>query len=666
MIVISCGLISFHCFNKPMEPVAPKWDVNLTVPVSNKTYTLQDLVDKDTSMLHVGPGSQILLQTSAQGSPAYLGDRITMDPVTSTNSVQLGPFALEPIPPLTLPVSIPGLVAGQPLPPVSRLSLPALNGRITTFRQVTLKSGVVSLKIRNNLPAVLTIDSTVFLRDSAGVGVAGFVFSPGQIAPGTEGIAYADLAGKRLTSKLSLTNISVSEPGGGTVPAGSPAMATLEATALIGTSTVFTSVPVQTLVDNARLSMPLLDSARVSEVHIKSGALTVHLQSNVPMNMLFKIRFTQMFHPSGAPYTDSMYLSAGGIADRLINLGGLKIKSGNGELLSSLQVLSTVDLYEGSRGQQVQVKETDNVALRVSGTTMVIDSAVGIVRPTAVAIDQSIPLDLGDFSRKFNGQMQIPAANLTLDPETSIGLPVGLDLVLKAKNSQGREVTLAVPPTKGTGTLGTIDFLPGEVGNFLTQFSGKFPDSIRVVGRIVLNPDYDTTRAGTVGSHCSFAGLMKLSIPLNLSIGAGSLTDTVAFGDTTGDGNSDYQKNEKLFNGINSGLVHIDIENGLPMQVGFTVTLLDHERRPVLSLPQGVGDSLSIGSAVMSGGVVQAAVRSSRTIALSRDEVRRFEPAQFVRYAVSIATPGTQPVSFRATDYVRVRIWTQLSEQVNP
>ncbi len=522
------------------------------------------------------------------------------------------------------------------------------------------------LRVCRASPPQLTIDSTIILRDSAGTGVVAFVFSPAQIAPGTEAVAYADLAGKVLTSKLSLTNISVSEPGGGTVPAGSPAIATLEATNLIASSALFSSVPKQTLVDNATIMMPLLDSTRVSEVRIKSGALTIHLESNVPMNMLFKIRFTEMFQPSGAQYTDSMYLSAGGIADRLINLGGLKIKSSDGGFLSSLQVLSTVDLYEGSRGQQVQVKESDNVAVRVSGTTIVVDSAVGIVRPTAIAIDQSIPINLGDFSRKFQGQMQIPAANLTLDPKTTIGLPMELDLSLKGKNSQGRDVTLAVPLTKGSGTLGTIDFVPGDVGNFLTQFSGKFPDSIRVVGRIVLNPDYDTTRAGTVGSHCSFAGSVNLSIPLNLTIGPGSLRDTVAFGDTTGDGNSDYQKNEEFLNGINSGLVHIDIENGLPMQVGFTVTLLDHERRPVLTLPQGVGDSLCIGSAVVSGGVVQSAVRSSRTIALSRDEVRRFEPAQFVRYAVSIATPGTQPVSFRATDYVRVRIWTQLSEQVNP
>jgi hypothetical protein len=666
MFVVPCCLISFHCFNKPIEPVAPRWDVNLTVPVSNRTYTMQDLVDKDTNMLHVGPGSQIFLQTSAQGSPAYVGDRIVIDPVTSTNSAQLGPFALDPVPPQSLPVSIPGLVVGQPLPPVSRLSLPALIGRITTFRQVSLKSGVVSLRIRNNLPAVLTIDSTIILRDSAGVGVAAFRFSPAQIAPGTEAIAFADLAGKMLTSKVSLTNMSVSEPGGGTVPAGSPAVATLEATALLASSAVFSSVPRQTLVDNAKLLMPLMDSTRVSEVRIKSGALTIHLQSNVPMNMLFKIRFTQMFHPSGAPYTDSMYLSAGGIADRLINLGGLKIKSSDGGFLSSLQVLSTADLYEGSRGQQVQVRESDNVAVQVSGTTIVVDSAVGVVRPTAIAIDQSIAVNLGDFSRKFSGQMLIPAANLTLEPKTTIGLPMELDLALKAKNSQGRDVTLAVPVTKGNGNLGTIDFVPGDVGNFLSQFSGKFPDSIRVVGRIVLNPDYDTTQAGTVGSHCTFAGAVNLSIPLNLSIGAGSLRDTVAFGDTTGDGNSDYQKNQKLFNGINSGLVHIDIENGLPMQVGFTVTLLDHDRRPLLTIPQGVGDSLFIGSAAVSGGVVQSAVRSSRSIPLSRDEVQRFEPAQFVRYAVSIATPGTQPVSFRATDYVRVRIWTQLSEQVNP
>ena len=62
---IGLALGAFQCINKPMEPVMPNWDVDLAAPVANRTYTLGELVEKDTTLLTVSPGgTQLMFKTS--------------------------------------------------------------------------------------------------------------------------------------------------------------------------------------------------------------------------------------------------------------------------------------------------------------------------------------------------------------------------------------------------------------------------------------------------------------------------------------------------------------------------------------------------------------------------------------------------------------------------
>ena len=64
---IGLALGAFQCINKPMEPVMPNWDVDLAAPVANRTYTLGELVEKDTTLLTVSPGgTQLMLKTSVK------------------------------------------------------------------------------------------------------------------------------------------------------------------------------------------------------------------------------------------------------------------------------------------------------------------------------------------------------------------------------------------------------------------------------------------------------------------------------------------------------------------------------------------------------------------------------------------------------------------------
>jgi hypothetical protein len=347
-------------------------------------------------------------------------------------------------------------------------------------------------------------------------------------------------------------------------------------------------------------------------------------------------------------------------------LNGLRLKSTTGGFIDRLEATTSADLYEGSAGRPVTVSENDSVRVYLTTTTISVDTVIGVVKPTSFAVDQRVSLHLGDAASRLRGQMVIPSANLILIPLPGFTFPVQLNLVVKAGGPEGNQVILPVPVSKLGVPPAPIVFDPAEVGNFLTQVSGKFPDTLQLAGTITLNPDYDTTRVGAVGSRSTFGGSVNFSVPLTLSIVGGAFADTVAFGDTTGDGNSEYALNADLLNDINFGKVHLDVTNDLPLGVSVTLTLLDKGRNPLLTLPQTAGDSLSVLPANVLGGETVAPSLSTRLIQLSGDEVRLFGRSKYVRYGIALATPGTGTVTFRSDQFIRFRAWSEFSYQVHP
>jgi len=214
--------------------------------------------------------------------------------------------------------------------------------------------------------------------------------------------------------------------------------------------------------------------------------------------------------------------------------------------------------------------------------------------------------------------------------------------------------------------LSAIDFVPGDVGNFLTQVSGNIPDSLRVIGSVILNPDHDTTMPASIGRNSAFTGDVDLSLPMSLRIADGSFADTLVMGDTTGDGNPDHLLDPETMKSVNSGRMHVEIDNGLPMGVKVKLVLLDKARKPLLTVPQSEGDSVAIDAGIVANGDVQASTHTSRLIELKGTEVTQFNNAVYVHMSMGVTTPGTTAVNFRTTDNVHVRVWSEFSYRVNP
>ena len=391
----------------------------------------------------------------------------------------------------------------------------------------------------------------------------------------------------------------------------------------------------------------------------------MHIVSGVGMTTSLRLRLPELLRPSGVAFEQVLSIPARDSVSISIDMSRFRLHSQDGGYLHSLRAECTADIAAAA-GTAVTVRSTDHLSIRVSSSTVVADSAVAALQPTVIAIDETIGLNLGEFSRKFRGKINIPAANMVFTPRTSINIPMELNLRFEAKDSKGTVSFLDVPVTKGTLGLDQITFAAGDVGSFLSSVTGTLPDSLRVVGSIVINPDYDTTAAAGIGRNCSFAADVDLSVPMSLSIADGAFTDTLVLGDTTGDGNVDKRIDEKTLSDMNYGKLHVEIDNGTPLALKLKIGLMDRMRKMLLLVPQTEGDSIAITGGMVMNGDVYASTRSTFTIDLQNADIRQFNLADLVKVDLALATSGTDAVNFRTTDKVRVRVWTEFSYRVNP
>jgi hypothetical protein len=215
---------------------------------------------------------------------------------------------------------------------------------------------------------------------------------------------------------------------------------------------------------------------------------------------------------------------------------------------------------------------------------------------------------------------------------------------------------------------GAIAFDGAEVGAFLSKLSGRLPDSLQVSGKVLVNPPDCYSRgaagAGSVGRNSSFSGSVTLSIPMNLGISQATYRDTTGFG-VTEDGGGKKPGQSELAN-VNGAKLFVEVQNGLPAQVGVRVYLLDAMHRRLLTLPQS-GQSLQVNAAAVDAqGIAAMPGTSTLTINLSHAEAQLYIPAEYVEYELDLATAsGGSPAVFLTSDAVRVRVWTQCSYGVN-
>ncbi len=177
------------------KPSSPTWDVNLILPLMNKTYTMPQIAEDEDYLSLIGdklffsvrdtiPPCHMngYLIESAQSEPEKLGLSQINSSIAQSHGLNI------PIPPFTFPL-------------IQR------EVRFTSFSLLEIDSGYIGVKLINHLP--FPIDSMVI-----GIGECGEIEFAGIIMPGAEAFDSLDIHGRTIHNQQHL-ELSGRTPGTG-------------------------------------------------------------------------------------------------------------------------------------------------------------------------------------------------------------------------------------------------------------------------------------------------------------------------------------------------------------------------------------------------------------------------------------------------------------------
>jgi hypothetical protein len=669
------------CFEKPSEPVLPTWDVDLTVPILDKTFTLGELVEKDTTYLKVGAGNQIYYSTSEKLDATKIGDNLKISDISTSASTKLGNFEIKN--PGTISASIkaydifPSLSSN--LPPGNYIVPSNAPGQTVTtnftafdnFQQVTFDGGIIKVTVNNGLPVPLQFPNGLAIYNSNDLTTPILtLFENATINANSELTATADLAGKTLPANLSL-KVTVLSPGSGgqqvyldvnqmfvTVSASLENLSIASASAKIPSQTE----PV-VISDSFVLEPNEPQPDLINEVNFKSGSMKIKVVNGIDLGLNGSITLYNFVRKSDN--TPLQILLNIGRKNSASNTLTFNLNLADYKLVGNLT--NTVDYKvevrtEDTGNEYRTVSKNDGLSAEITLQNIVIESISGKAKPREISFEeQKIDLaGLKDYREKFKGSIKFDDIQVEINLVKTAQFTFDLNLKIKGVNTRtGKvdsiEIPLAQRRFSGSTHRIVLNKSNSNIVNFINSFaSQELPEYLIVTGSVFLNPNYEV---GRVSSSDSVYGSISVSFPASVGISNAVFEDTSEVNELSDESKKEIDK-------TNYGKLFVEIENGLGVDVRFRAKILGVTMDSLLSIPKD-NDFMINPAPVGSDGFSSGTTRYINVIELNRNEIQKFKDMKFVRSFISIATANNGGiVKFRTTDSLKVKIYGRVNYRV--
>jgi hypothetical protein len=669
------------CFEKPSEPVLPTWDVDLTVPILDKTFTLGELVEKDTTYLKVGAGNQIYYSTSEKLDATKIGDNLKISDISTSASTKLGNFEIKN--PGTISASIKAYdifaSLSSNLPPGNYIVPSNAPGQTVTtnftafdnFQQVTFDGGIIKVTVNNGLPVPLQFPNGLAIYNSNDLTTPILtLFENATINANSELTATADLAGKTLLANLSL-KVTVLSPGSGgqqvyldvnqmfvTVSASLENLSIASASAKIPSQTE----PV-VISDSFVLEPNEPQPDLINEVNFKSGSMKIKVVNGIDLGLNGSITLYNFVRksdntPLQIPLNIGRKNSASNTLTFNLNLADYKLV---GNLTNTVDY--KVEVRTEDTGNEYRtVSKNDGLSAEITLQNIVIESISGKAKPREISFEeQKIDLaGLKDYREKFKGSIKFDDIQVEINLVKTAQFTFDLNLKIKGVNTRtGKvdsiEIPLAQRRFSGSTHRIVLNKSNSNIVNFINSFaSQELPEYLIVTGSVFLNPNYEV---GRVSSSDSVYGSVSVSFPASVGISNAVFEDTSEVNELSDESKKEIDK-------TNYGKLFVEIENGLGVGVRFRAKILGVTMDSLLSIPKD-NDFMINPAPVGSDGFSTGTTRYVNVIELNRDEIQKFKDMKFVRSFISIATANNGGiVKFRTTDSLKVKIYGRVNYRV--
>ncbi len=692
VLLLVLSALGLQCIEAPLEPVAPTSDIQLSIPLINRTKYLSEFVSKDTLFKNSPDGGYFY--SSSQAIKPIGIDSIKFTPKDGYEQVPLGVFLIDPPSPFgdtlaykeitgsdapTVPISTPAQT--YPIPAIT-------TSPVATFENATFESGTISLTIRNKFPVAIDFPDPIIIKNRRLTvpvdtnEIARFSFAGKSLQPAEAYVVTASLANATIQNSCRVPSFGMhAQASIGAVSytpqSGIEYVVTLSN---LAARSAKAAIPSQALLRSRDTVVTVDDSVSLQSATFRSGSFDIVFQNNIDVNARVSLTIRELLdRTTGAPFTVTTTFDGKGTARIPVNAANLKMQSSSTAIGTRLTFSAAVESIESQTPRQVNSTDFLRVDFQPR-SAFVIQSITGRIKPTTLSFSAGAGgINLGDFSDKFKGRVTFDSVRLTLKLSMSGSFPTDYNLYFVAMNrrvSPARIDSLVVPPpvgsafrrffpAQGTVTQIVLDNSTG-LNTFLSRFFPNLPDSFIVRGSAVMNPpDVFPTALGiqTIYDSTKVYASVDLSFPLKVGIAGGEVSETNDLTDNKNSGKDEVKS-------VKTGTMYFEVVNGLPLQLILQSALLGKsiagKRDTLLRIPTD-GPRTIAAAPVDQGGSVTGTKKSSFFIQLKSSDIDAYNNADAIWFKLQIETTGggTVPVKFRSSDSVSVRASATMVYTVN-
>ena len=517
------------------EPGTPRWQVEMTIPIAERVYSLEDIIDESTEVDSSGNwisqnGDTLIFNFADSIDVITIENELKYDAFDETIETYVGIRTVNPPGMQTAFYLLTDLApelqpfVGQTVPVLEfNFDAPAQELIYPEYDWVMVDSGEVTVTVTNNLPVPLE-NITIDVYGSSPNILVVHVDIPGPLAPGESESQDWTLPTSQEIDNVMEIYVSGSSPGS-TAPV------------LIGEDdNIQVDVEISELeVESARAHIPtqnfdedttfsLLETDTLITAVIKQGYLDYSVTNNTELINTVHFTLPDLTH-NGEPFTQEFTIDPGGAHSvTSFNLTDYQFSRPQGDnqiqALVEVNILDTADPQYNLPDDFVEIDQYQIVSTEFSVSSLYFSYFEGFLDTVELDIEQD-PLELEDIPDGLDN-LNLDYANVDIRLTNTISVQINADLTLKAFKDDNLIETLNIPPLQipagDTTNPGVLDTTITGVEALINVI----PDLIQIEGNAYIAGEV------AVGEWQWIGGEFLIYTPFTLQIGESTLEPEIA------------------------------------------------------------------------------------------------------------------------------------------
>ena len=669
------------------EPTAPNWDVSLNVPITTKSYTLFDIIEKKSSTVqHYTSGSStniLYYTTTEQIDKISLNNKLKIDPFSKVSSQVIGSLKINSDS-VNTSVSLssinPLLVAGVAIqvPAIDYTPISQNFSLTAEFQTIKIESGAIDLRLTNNFPSplILSVKDFMIVDRASGVTIAQSL-DPIVIQPRQSKVVSSIplISDVNMSNSLAMScKLSLSSSNGQFVVLPSTALVVSAKMKNLVASEVVAKIPQQNPVvinDVVLIEGSLSQPDKFQNIILDSGLLNISITNNLDVDVAVNFSIPNLKNSQNIAFTANQIIPRKSSNVKLFN--GLSLKDYSITTLTgptgipTNQVNYLATFQTQSTNDYRTIKNTDLVSGYVELSSLVLRRFTGQLKPTV--LDQTrnaISMNVKDIQSKLKfTQINLKNPNIQLRLHPTANVEFSVNGRIEARSSSGLMGTMQLNSStmdktviSNTDTVITIN--PQSVSDFFKSFS-KLPDSLIVYAGGIANPNYKIV---DIQNTDYVTGTGRMEFPFEFGLSGGVYTDSIKV---------DLSKDERTnIKDVNTLFVSITISNGIAASVQFTGKMYDANNNFLMYFPPKYQDQDTVitvaGATTDASGNVTAANVQNLVVKTNTGESNKIAQAAYMRTRITFNTSnsGNQPVKLKTDDLIKISAFGSTNYHINP